>query len=162
MKHLQTQAALIQYLFKSLEVYNTSSETCHDYFRTLIPASQKEHLNLKKARFYERWQEDRKIYLKKQREPHIKPIEAHNSAWQRCGHNTMPPLLELMWSCFPTCWYSYADIGLCNTTWWLCTEANTQLSKLIPIPKSDIWFSQRVPKSTSHCGWYTVYCHCCG
>ena len=148
-KFTNTGGVLIQYLFKSSAVYNTSSETCHEYFRMLISASQKDHLNFKKARFHERWQGKEmkivKIYFKRQREANIQPAEAHNSPRQRCGHNTVPPLQELILFCFPVCWYSYADIGLCNTTHWLCTEANKQLSKLIPIPKSDMWFSQRVP-----------------
>lgn len=65
----------------------------------------------------------------------MRPVESHNSLFHCCPHNTVSLLLELILFCFPSCWYSHADIGLCNTTHWLCKEANKQPSKLIPHPK---------------------------
>lgn len=58
--------------------------------------------------------------------------------------------------------FSYADISLCNTTHWRRTEANKQPLKLIPIPKSDMWFSQSVPNETSHCAGCIITNQSCG
>lgn len=124
-----THSVVIQYLFKSSEMHDTSSETCHEYFRMLISASQKDHLSSKKAGFHERWQEKRycKNLFKKQS---VAPCASSATI------DSVP---------FPPFADTAMQILVCVTR-HIGTEANKQLSKLIPIPKTDVWFSQRISK----------------